>query len=187
MFRKGITEIPSKESLLQRERWEISEILLVAIGALGQQGSARDPSTSAARMLLLVMLLLAALAYTAYSASVISLVSLLPSAEKEESALTKNVPADRKISIHDTNFFKHSFKVSIKLFTIVGRRSLPKSFSLLCKTNTFHLKFCERFILRHLLYSCSLHFRMSITMKSTRDSKMRSVEKHYSSAIKTFH
>ncbi|KAL0278298.1 UNVERIFIED_CONTAM: hypothetical protein PYX00_000155 [Menopon gallinae] len=108
-----INEIPSRESLLQRERWEMGEILLVAIGALGQQGSARDPSTSAARMLLLVMLLLAALAYTAYSASVISFVSLLPSAEKEQSVLTKNVPTDRKISIHDTNFFKYSFQVSI--------------------------------------------------------------------------
>lgn len=101
-----------KENILQREHWEISEILLVTCGALGQQGSERDPSTAAARTLLLALFVFAVLIYTAYSASVISLISLLPNTDVEVHtgwAAARN----SQIILQDTNFFKYNFEVSI--------------------------------------------------------------------------
>lgn len=101
----------SEDSVRLRERWEVGEILLVTIGALCQQGSARDPSTGAARTLLLVLFVLAVLSYTAYSASVISLISLLPSTEQEQHVAYKALPKTTRILFHDTNFFRYDFEV----------------------------------------------------------------------------
>ncbi|XP_023719273.1 uncharacterized protein LOC111870865 isoform X5 [Cryptotermes secundus] len=56
-------------------KWELSEVLLVTTGAVCQQGSSRNPTTSAARTLFIALFVLAVLTYTAYSASVISLLS----------------------------------------------------------------------------------------------------------------
>lgn len=101
----------TEESVRLRERWEVGEILLVTVGALCQQGSARDPSTGAARTLLLVLFVLAVLSYTAYSASVISLISLLPSTEQEQHVSHRSLPKATRILLQDTNFYRYSFEV----------------------------------------------------------------------------
>ncbi|KAJ4450258.1 hypothetical protein ANN_01678 [Periplaneta americana] len=69
-----VTTTGTGDKLVQ-PKWELSEVLLVTVGAVCQQGSARNPTTSAARTMFIVLFVLAVLTYTAYSASVISLLS----------------------------------------------------------------------------------------------------------------
>ncbi|EEB18209.1 hypothetical protein Phum_PHUM505040 [Pediculus humanus corporis] len=118
-------ELPktSEESLHQREKWEMSEILLVCLGAFCQQGSARDPSTHAARIILLVFFLLAAISYTAYSASIISYISFLPSIEKENVLNKENFIRENNLVLHRTRkiknilqFFNGAFNYEIDHF-----------------------------------------------------------------------
>ncbi|PSN37280.1 Ionotropic receptor 195 [Blattella germanica] len=81
----ALTFILRRETKLRQQRieisepdqstWEFSEVFLVTIGAVCQQGSDRNPTTSAARTLFIVLFALAVLTYTAYSASIISLLS----------------------------------------------------------------------------------------------------------------
>lgn len=115
--------LTSRESLLQRERWEVGEIVLITIGALCQQGSARDPSTSAARTLLLALFILAVLTYTAYSASVISLISLLPFTQDDRQAdLNLDLMDTSKALLTDTNIDWHR-----KVIEDIGRTDESKA------------------------------------------------------------
>ncbi|KAJ9579834.1 hypothetical protein L9F63_004506 [Diploptera punctata] len=68
-------EEQEKEIKMVQPKWDFDEVLLVTIGAVCQQGSAHNPTTSAARTVFIVLFVLAVVTFTAYSASVISLLS----------------------------------------------------------------------------------------------------------------
>jgi len=93
----------------------MTEILLVSIGAICQQGSERDPSTAAARTLLLALFVLAVVIYTAYSASVISIISLLPNVD-HEMHMGWAVAGNSQVILQDTNFFRYQFEVGYFIF-----------------------------------------------------------------------
>lgn len=109
----------------------MSEILLVCLGAFCQQGSARDPSTHAARIILLVFFLLAAISYTAYSASIISYISFLPSIEKENYLNKENFIRENNLVLHRTRKIKNILQVRqfyIKIKCFLMARLIMKSF-----------------------------------------------------------
>ncbi|KAK6623950.1 hypothetical protein RUM44_010806 [Polyplax serrata] len=116
----------TEESLHQREKWEMGEIILVGLGAICQQGSARDPSTHAARILLLALFMLAVVSYTAYSASIISFISLFPSSEREQIIDLKNFSKRYHTILHDADHIEGELKL---YFDNVEKTSSHKGFN----------------------------------------------------------
>ncbi|XP_046621154.1 uncharacterized protein LOC124305618 [Neodiprion virginianus] len=57
----------------RKVRWELSEVLLVSVGALCQQGTTLNPQAPSSRTLFLAIFVMAALVYTAYNASIIAI------------------------------------------------------------------------------------------------------------------
>ncbi|XP_067006382.2 uncharacterized protein [Anabrus simplex] len=89
--------------------WDLSEVMLVTFGAVSQQGSYRDPTTSAARTLFITLFVLAVLTYTAYSASVISLMS---SAQPVINTLNGILQDGSKmgLALHDNHYYRTQFE-----------------------------------------------------------------------------
>ncbi|XP_049799993.1 uncharacterized protein LOC126235278 [Schistocerca nitens] len=97
-------------NMLEQPSWDLSEVMLVTIGALSQQGADRHPNTMAARILFLVLFLLAVLMYTAYSASVISIMS---STKPVSNSLQGILESSSKMSValHDIHYYHTQFQI----------------------------------------------------------------------------